>query len=225
MAAKVKGLLKGLRYMSLIFDEKESDMQIGYPTDVKHVAHIGWDGPSVNSPSWMSKYESTSEVSLRPSVSSGELESKRISGAGSEESLLHHVKSAGAGSPASSPHWSYEATKHPRRHRSTELSLDSATRNSSGSSRHARRSWNLNAGNDLPSPDLPAVPKRSRRRRKSKGSSGGGSTKSTSSKHQNSLPDIFFADTGSGSASVDGKKTNEYHQNAVLEEQVEERLV
>lgn len=28
-------------------------MQIGYPTDVKHVAHIGWDGPSVNSPSWV----------------------------------------------------------------------------------------------------------------------------------------------------------------------------
>lgn len=29
-------------------------MQIGFPTDVKHVAHIGLDGPSaVNSPSWV----------------------------------------------------------------------------------------------------------------------------------------------------------------------------
>lgn len=28
-------------------------MQIGFPTDVKHVAHIGWDGPSVSSPSWV----------------------------------------------------------------------------------------------------------------------------------------------------------------------------
>lgn len=28
-------------------------MQIGYPTDVKHVAHIGWDGPSVNAPNWV----------------------------------------------------------------------------------------------------------------------------------------------------------------------------
>ena len=29
-------------------------MEIGYPTDVKHVAHIGWDGgPSVNTPSWV----------------------------------------------------------------------------------------------------------------------------------------------------------------------------
>ncbi|KAJ6306464.1 hypothetical protein OIU78_021726 [Salix suchowensis] len=29
-------------------DEEEPEMQIGFPTDVKHVAHIGWDGPSMN---------------------------------------------------------------------------------------------------------------------------------------------------------------------------------
>jgi hypothetical protein len=34
-------------------DEKEQEMQIGLPTDVKHVAHIGWDGPSANAPSWV----------------------------------------------------------------------------------------------------------------------------------------------------------------------------
>lgn len=28
-------------------------MEIGYPTDVKHVAHIGWDGPSGSAPSWV----------------------------------------------------------------------------------------------------------------------------------------------------------------------------
>lgn len=30
-------------------------MEIGYPTDVKHVAHIGWDSPtgSAASPSWV----------------------------------------------------------------------------------------------------------------------------------------------------------------------------
>ncbi|RVW53779.1 CRIB domain-containing protein RIC7 [Vitis vinifera] len=50
MSTKMKGLLKGLRYISQIFDnEKEQEMEIGYPTDVKHVAHIGWDGgPSMN---------------------------------------------------------------------------------------------------------------------------------------------------------------------------------
>lgn len=36
-------------------NEREPEMQIGTPTDVKHVAHIGWDGGSANqnSPSWV----------------------------------------------------------------------------------------------------------------------------------------------------------------------------
>lgn len=39
-------------------NEKEQEMQIGSPTDVKHVAHIGWDGGSVNQnpPSWVPTY-------------------------------------------------------------------------------------------------------------------------------------------------------------------------
>ena len=32
---------------------KEPEIQIGAPTDVKHVAHIGCDGPSSNAPSWV----------------------------------------------------------------------------------------------------------------------------------------------------------------------------
>ncbi|KAE8681758.1 CRIB domain-containing protein RIC6 [Hibiscus syriacus] len=59
---KMKGLLKGLRYISEIFEnEKEPEMQIGLPTDVKHVAHIGWDGPSAvkYAPSWMNEFKST----------------------------------------------------------------------------------------------------------------------------------------------------------------------
>ncbi|KAL4563628.1 hypothetical protein LXL04_027673 [Taraxacum kok-saghyz] len=31
----------------------EREMEIGYPTDVKHVAHIGWDGSSGSAPSWV----------------------------------------------------------------------------------------------------------------------------------------------------------------------------
>lgn len=32
-------------------------MEIGFPTDVKHVAHIGWDGQSGSSaPSWVSMF-------------------------------------------------------------------------------------------------------------------------------------------------------------------------
>lgn len=35
--------------------EKESDeIEIGYPTDVKHVAHIGWEGSSGSAPGWVS---------------------------------------------------------------------------------------------------------------------------------------------------------------------------
>ncbi|CAO2821622.1 unnamed protein product [Amaranthus hypochondriacus] len=57
MSMKMKGLLRGLRYISTIFDEEqEQEMQIGFPTDVKHVAHIGWDGPTANSPSWISSF-------------------------------------------------------------------------------------------------------------------------------------------------------------------------
>jgi len=32
---------------------KEREIEIGHPTDVKHVAHIGWDGPNGNGPSWV----------------------------------------------------------------------------------------------------------------------------------------------------------------------------
>lgn len=32
---------------------KERELEIGYPTDVKHVAHIGWDGSSGSAPSWV----------------------------------------------------------------------------------------------------------------------------------------------------------------------------
>lgn len=86
MATTMKGLLKGLRYITQIFgeslivfsinmkrsllfpvsqvniwrddihsiadEEKEQEMQIGFPTDVKHVAHIGSDGPATT-PSWV----------------------------------------------------------------------------------------------------------------------------------------------------------------------------
>ncbi|ESQ36479.1 hypothetical protein EUTSA_v10008832mg [Eutrema salsugineum] len=58
MTASVKGFFKGLRYITQIFDEdKDHDMQIGFPTDVKHVAHIGSDGPAANLPSWMSDFK------------------------------------------------------------------------------------------------------------------------------------------------------------------------
>ncbi|PWZ45179.1 CRIB domain-containing protein RIC7 [Zea mays] len=66
MAYKMKGVFKGLKVISQIFVVKEHQIEIGYPTDVKHVAHIGWDSPtgSVASPSWMNGMESPDFSSL-----------------------------------------------------------------------------------------------------------------------------------------------------------------
>ncbi|XP_059292878.1 CRIB domain-containing protein RIC10-like [Lycium ferocissimum] len=54
MGTKMKGICK---YISNIFVVKEREIEIGYPTDVKHVAHIGWDGQSGNAPSWMNEFK------------------------------------------------------------------------------------------------------------------------------------------------------------------------
>jgi len=57
---------KGLRVLSHIFVSTDHEMEIGYPTDVRHVAHIGWDGPSVNGPSWMDELRPAPDFSLAP---------------------------------------------------------------------------------------------------------------------------------------------------------------
>ncbi|KAL0916919.1 hypothetical protein M5K25_014472 [Dendrobium thyrsiflorum] len=62
MTPKVKGLFKGLKYISQIFVYKEQEMEIGHPTDVRHIAHIGFDSDSMHAPSWMSKYKSASDI-------------------------------------------------------------------------------------------------------------------------------------------------------------------
>ncbi|KAE9461693.1 hypothetical protein C3L33_06397, partial [Rhododendron williamsianum] len=70
---KLKGSIRGSSTLpkSLGLDEnlgsflfavvKEREMEIGYPTDVKHVAHIGWDGPSGSAPSWMNEFNVASD--------------------------------------------------------------------------------------------------------------------------------------------------------------------
>ncbi|XP_068669387.1 CRIB domain-containing protein RIC10-like [Aristolochia californica] len=63
MATKMKGIIKGFKFISQIFVYKEQEMEIGYPTDVKHVSHVGWDGSSVNAPSWMNAYKTSSDFS------------------------------------------------------------------------------------------------------------------------------------------------------------------
>ncbi|CAM0946799.1 unnamed protein product [Alopecurus aequalis] len=62
MAVKMKGIFKGLRIISQMFAHKEHEMEIGFPTDVKHVAHIGL-GTSDTSPSWMNEFKSGEDMS------------------------------------------------------------------------------------------------------------------------------------------------------------------
>lgn len=45
---------------------QEHEMEIGFPTDVKHVAHIGWDGPSVCGPSWVDELKTSSDFAMGP---------------------------------------------------------------------------------------------------------------------------------------------------------------
>ncbi|GAV90384.1 PBD domain-containing protein [Cephalotus follicularis] len=63
MANKIKGIYKGFKYISQIFVVKEREMDIGCPTDVKHVAHIGWDGPSGSGPTWMNEFKTAPDFS------------------------------------------------------------------------------------------------------------------------------------------------------------------
>ncbi|KAF3456749.1 hypothetical protein FNV43_RR01403 [Rhamnella rubrinervis] len=231
MTTKVKGLLKGLRYISQIFDEKEEEMQIGFPTDVKHVAHIGCDGPSATTPSWMGDFKSSSEVSSGTVNSNGELSSQELTkaGLGAQEPVIKNEiprsrrqHSSGCnGSPVGSPtKRSSDGSKHSRRHRSREGMTDSPARDSSGSSKHTRRHrHSSNLGSESASQELPGIPKRSHR--KSKGS-GGGSTRSSRSKGQDSLTDMQFTELGAGPESGEGLKKNEglLEEKGVLEGEV-----
>ncbi|XP_008789413.2 CRIB domain-containing protein RIC10-like [Phoenix dactylifera] len=197
MATKMKGLLKGLRYISQIFDTdtKEQEMQIGYPTDVKHVAHIGWDGPSVNAPSWMSEFRSSSaplsgnEAGAPPKNPSSEFGGARDSAArGLQELLAPRPSRRNASSGGSS----VDSPRQSRRHQSSSsTAIDSPVREPLEGWRHSRRhrssaglrqeSASGSGGGSESQEGCAAVPKRDRPRRKTKGSSsGGGSVRSTS---------------------------------------------
>ncbi|XP_073311684.1 uncharacterized protein [Primulina huaijiensis] len=72
MGTKMKGIYKGFKYtLSQIFVVKEREIEIGNPTDVKHVAHIGWDGPSGSAPSWMNEFRTTADFTATSVGNSG----------------------------------------------------------------------------------------------------------------------------------------------------------
>ncbi|WOL19304.1 CRIB domain-containing protein RIC7-like [Canna indica] len=177
---KMKGLLKGLRYISQIFDkeeeESEEEMQIGYPTDVKHVAHIGWDGPASNSPSWMTEFPAapgSGDANVPTSESDHAGESSR------EAAPTRHSRRGDSSNREGS-----SSLRPARRHQSAggASPADSPSRESSEGSRHGRkhRSAAGSASAETSASDLPAAPKQSHRR-KAKGAAGSGGASMRSS--------------------------------------------
>ncbi|XP_011004018.1 PREDICTED: CRIB domain-containing protein RIC7-like [Populus euphratica] len=205
---KMKGLLKGLRYISQIFDndEEEPEMQIGFPTDVKHVAHIGWDGPSVNSPSWMNEFQSQPEYSSAPVSLNGDAKeegsAKWVSEGSNRKGSQPPNSPAGASSSPVGSHSSPsrdlpELPKSSRRRSSSGKSAESPSREKSDKPKQSRRASrngtkemdgtrtsrnHKDPSGESESPsNLPDISKKSRRK-KSKDASIEGSTSKSRSK-------------------------------------------
>ncbi|CAB4261811.1 unnamed protein product [Prunus armeniaca] len=192
-------------------EEKDDEIQIGFPTDVKHVAHIGWEGPSANStPSWMNDFKSSPEVSSAGQLAVKELSSQDMHKPG-QQLVVHRSdiprsrRHSPTDEPESSPtkKISDGPKKHSRRHRSKDGVMDSPSREAKeGSSRHSRRSRNSNnLGSESPSQDPPGIPKQRRKKGSSESGSARSSRRSSRSKGQNSMTDISLEGSEHGSKS------------------------
>nr|KYP74148.1 hypothetical protein KK1_006816 [Cajanus cajan] len=197
--SKVKGILK---YISQIFDtDKEQDIQIGYPTDVKHVAHIGWDGPSVNSPSWMNEFKTSPSPGLP-----GDVQNR-----GHDHTAKRHSEDTRRRTTRDSPELPPKASKR----QSTGGVTESPTRERSNKPRQPRKSNRPKdesnptripvPADPFPPSAVPDIPKKSRRQ-KSKESSSGGSAK-LRSKAQPS------PDSGSPTQSKTRNKPRSFEEN------------
>ncbi|KEH43913.1 putative CRIB domain-containing protein [Medicago truncatula] len=136
MATTFKGICKSLKYITQMFVVKEREMEIGYPTDVKHVAHVGWDGPSGNGPSWMDDFKKVPEFS----TSIGNLDEIRDSDPMAVTSLWSSIENQqssniykGISSAAGDPH----IAEKPKQ---KKVKSASSSRSPSSSSRRSRAS-------------------------------------------------------------------------------------
>jgi len=205
MTTKMKGLFKGLRYISHIFEEeKEQDIQIGFPTDVKHVAHIGWDGPSEvdsSQPSWMKEFKSTAQSG--PLGSSGEREEPEIKWVSEDSKRGNKIPS--------SPRCDLpDLPKSTRRHASSENGTTDSPRKKD-KSRQSRRSKDAGDGSvrssrrqkesgEAAGSGLPDIPKKNRRKKSKDSFSNEGSSR-RSSKAGPSTSDPF-SDIGPDSGPI-----------------------
>ncbi|XP_027775281.1 CRIB domain-containing protein RIC8-like isoform X2 [Solanum pennellii] len=197
MAAKVKGFLKALG-ISQMFEEKEAEMQIGLPTDVKHVAHIGWDGPSIESPSWMKEFKEPGKfhtAPLGPPLDANDHPDNR-SCASEDADANQQYKNANSSLPDDQPEMTKSSRRHsssengsggsssPKKARSTRRHKESS--DGTKTSRHSRPGSG-GGGSDSPARDLPDIPKKTRRK-KSKEDGGVSSSRTSKSKGTSSSP-------------------------------------
>ncbi|ONK56227.1 uncharacterized protein A4U43_C10F5430 [Asparagus officinalis] len=80
ISAGLQKVIKGFKNLSSLFqfykeddddDDEEIEMEIGFPTDVQHVAHIGWDGlnnVNTNMKSW-NNFNKGPELLSLPTIS------------------------------------------------------------------------------------------------------------------------------------------------------------
>ncbi|KAL0370390.1 UNVERIFIED_CONTAM: CRIB domain-containing protein RIC6 [Sesamum angustifolium] len=157
-------------------------MQIGLPTDVKHVAHIGWDGPKVDSPSWMKEFKSSNggfqSAPLAPPVESRQddseiqwvsEDSKRgqkptNSAPGKDQPELpktsrrnHSSNDQNSSNHDSSPKKKDSASKSRPRRSKEQLSSSEGGSKAGGQQQEA--------GSASPGPNLPDAPKKTRRKK------------------------------------------------------------
>ncbi|CAH2051155.1 unnamed protein product [Thlaspi arvense] len=190
---KMKSLLKGLRYISQVFESgKEEEIEIGNPTDVKHVAHIGWDGPSANAataPSWMNEFKSGG------GFESGE-------GGGEDDSSARCMSECGGRSkdlpnlPKSTRKAASEKGSPTKERSSDKSKRRSSNKGTSSSSRRPKEVSGQDDFSSWPKGVLPEVPKKSRRKKKTKDTFNGGSTRSTRRSEVDNMSDLM-SETGS----------------------------
>ncbi|CAH9093758.1 unnamed protein product [Cuscuta europaea] len=179
MSTKMKGLLKGLRYISQIFDEeKEAEIQIGLPTDVKHVAHIGWEGgQSVDNPSWMKEFKGAAGAQSAPlGPSAVPRESPEIKWVSQDSNRRNSRGEVNLDRDPDLPKAS--------RRQAAASSSENPDSPSKSKAKHSRRNRSKEAASDAAKSDCPAagdLPKKSRRKKSKDGIGDGGSTRSTRS--------------------------------------------
>ncbi|XP_022681740.1 CRIB domain-containing protein RIC10 isoform X5 [Setaria italica] len=98
MAISMKGIFRGLKIIAQIFMQREHEIEIGYPTDVRHVSHVGF-GASGSCPSWMNEFRGAEEVAAAGGGGGGASISSAVQSRQTSWASLDFEQPVGAGVP------------------------------------------------------------------------------------------------------------------------------